>query len=246
MAVAPSVKKTKIYDVEYKVVGKRHKSGSSLKFTVPLGLFALGIFTGFLLWYDPALRDQKEAFQVASEAFQEQNRLLRAKLAAQQSLNRKTRSDLEQWSAELRETEREGLHVSPLNEARQSRPQDPFSEAQGKIERAQRQADIASKRAEDIAIRAQRQAETRFRQAGERARQSSQGGTSVSGQAGRESAFQIAHIFQVRNPGNRLEDLARHYQISMTKLKQANPTLDLQITQQGHFLRVGTQVLIPK
>lgn len=58
--------------------------------------------------------------------------------------------------------------------------------------------------------------------------------------------MRIRRIFRAKSPGIRLEDLSRHYDVSMELLRDANPELDLDVRPAGHFLREGATVNIPE
>lgn len=229
---------TKIYDVDFKVVEKRRPLKINNGFLVSIFLFALGVLCGFLIWYNPDLRDQSQAYQVSAERLQNQNRILRAKLAATEANLRKAQQGRGR-SGSLDAIERQIIaeeNQEFYDEAEISRT--PF---QSQLD----QADAVAQRARAAALAAQKNAERNLLEAQETSRKAREKFLN-RGAAPASQDLVIAHIFKVRNPGNRLEDLARHYGISMTRLKRANPDLELQITQQGHFLRVGSEVLIPE
>lgn len=233
---------TKTYDVDFKVVEKRRPLKINNGFLVSSLLFALGVLCGFLIWYNPDLHEQNQAYQISAERLQSQNRILRAKLAASEANLRNARQEIGRGIGQVGSLSAiERQIIAEENQELSEDPDPSRSPFQSQLD----QADAVAKRARAAAFAAQKNAERNLQEAQEisrKAREKFQNrGASPASQD-----LVIAHIFKVRNPGNRLEDLARHYGISMTKLKQANPDLALQITQQGHFLRVGSEVLIPE
>ena len=56
----------------------------------------------------------------------------------------------------------------------------------------------------------------------------------------------VARVFVARTPGIRLEDLSRYYSVSVADLMAVNPGLQIQVTQDGHFVSINSRVNIPE